>query len=504
MTLKRLLSSSQLILQAYSMGKFRLENISSYNVLILLIILSIALRFFTFFPTLIDHDESTYLVIAKEILKGKVLYSDVTDIKPVGIFYITAGYLKLFGDSIFGYRVFGAFIIALTAFFLYHTKINIGHTKNAALATGVIYIIYLSIWTQYGVPLNTEHFFNLFTSIALWLIFSLKKNWRFLVAGFVIGIGFLIKIVVLFDFAAFFLFLIISDGIDKKLNLKKLWVYLLSGLLFLIPFGLINLVYFKTGHFSDFYQINYEVFGNYPRQKDFLKAFIWIIDFIAKFLPISAFFFWALFSKQNHNRLLVKEKLFVSIWIIFCLISVLLPGKRFTHYLIQLMLPVSFLAGNIFNPGLRKPGILHFIFTPKVGYFLLGLFFIVNTFLHKKEYYDKTDCPREISNYLEKIKNKDDLIFTGNAQHIIYFLLDISPPTKYVHPSLLLVDEHYNTLEIDPELELQRIFNLEPEFVLIRNEVPDKIFPENLEENYMLINSMENCEVRIYQLKPDM
>ena len=65
---------------------------SEIYIFLILFILAFILRFFSFFPSVIDHDESTYLVIANEITKGKVLYADFTDIKPVGIFYITAAF----------------------------------------------------------------------------------------------------------------------------------------------------------------------------------------------------------------------------------------------------------------------------------------------------------------------------------------------------------------------------------------------------------------------------
>ncbi len=51
-------------------------------------ILSVALRFFSFFPSVLDHDESTYLEIAREMLEGKALYVDLIDIKPPGIFWL--------------------------------------------------------------------------------------------------------------------------------------------------------------------------------------------------------------------------------------------------------------------------------------------------------------------------------------------------------------------------------------------------------------------------------
>jgi hypothetical protein len=61
-------------------------------VVVLLILWSVILRFFSFFPAVISHDESTYLVIARGLLEGKTYFVDLIDTKPIGIFVL---YLSL-------------------------------------------------------------------------------------------------------------------------------------------------------------------------------------------------------------------------------------------------------------------------------------------------------------------------------------------------------------------------------------------------------------------------
>jgi len=53
---------------------------SSSKVFIFLFIITLIARFFTLFPLVIDHDESTYLVIANEWLKGFIPFKDYIDI----------------------------------------------------------------------------------------------------------------------------------------------------------------------------------------------------------------------------------------------------------------------------------------------------------------------------------------------------------------------------------------------------------------------------------------
>ena len=136
--------------------------------------LTLVLRFLSFFPTVINHDESTYLVIADSILSGATYLVDYVDVKPVGIFLLIAAHLLVFGKSIFVFRLMVAIIIAFSAFGLYLIQRKWGQSTKVALASAIIYVILNSLFTFYGVSPNTETFFNLFTVFGLLLILRKK------------------------------------------------------------------------------------------------------------------------------------------------------------------------------------------------------------------------------------------------------------------------------------------------------------------------------------------
>ena len=81
-----------------------MENPKPHIILIFFLTVSVGLRFFSFFPSVLDHDESTYLIIGRDILNGKILYTDVTDTKPVGIFLFYA-VLSFFSEALFSQNV---------------------------------------------------------------------------------------------------------------------------------------------------------------------------------------------------------------------------------------------------------------------------------------------------------------------------------------------------------------------------------------------------------------
>lgn len=171
----------------------RFTNRGPIFIILLYGLLAVILRFFSFFPSVIDHDESTYLEIARMILEGKMLYVDMIDIKPPGIFLILAGFQAVFGYSVFIMRLLVSLWIALTAFILYRSALLFIKDERASLAAGIIYIIFISTWSFYGISITPEIFFNLFTISALYVFIKKEKPTRYFWAGLLAGLGFMVK-----------------------------------------------------------------------------------------------------------------------------------------------------------------------------------------------------------------------------------------------------------------------------------------------------------------------
>ncbi|MBK6947126.1 MAG: hypothetical protein IPH16_02735 [Haliscomenobacter sp.] len=151
--------------------------------------LALALRFPTFFRSVIDHDESTYLVIADAVRNGAMYWVDVIDVKPVGIFWLLGALLEIVGRSVFWMRVIAALFLALTAFLLSETKLRLGSSLVAAFASGAIYLVLNSVFTFYGLSPNTETYFNLFTIAGFFLVLNVRNPWIFFLPGFFWGMG---------------------------------------------------------------------------------------------------------------------------------------------------------------------------------------------------------------------------------------------------------------------------------------------------------------------------
>ena len=468
------------------------------TVFLIFVIASVLLRFYSFFPGVIDHDESTYLIIGRDLAGGKQLYGDVIDTKPAGIFLIYAFFHYIFGYSIFFSRLFVAVVVAFTAYMIHLASYKLFNERTSGFAAGLIYIFYTSVWTQYGLSPNTEQFFNLATIIGFFFLLKNKK-WSYSLAGLCFGVGFIIKYLVLFDFVFLTAFFLVWELIQKKWKLKDIGFlkYLLAGIGFSLPFLLANL-YFSLGeNFDTFEYITYVLPFKYNKNPDNLKYIVLILDFIFRFLPLSFIFFYAIFSK---GRILKKYQLWLFLcWIAGVLIAMYLPGKSFDHYTIQLMVPFSLVAGLFFHPGIKPDKYSGFVFGRKYGFLFLVIFVIIVQVSGITGIISEKDRPRKVAEYLRTNMSPDDTIYLSNYKHIVYYLLKKECPTKYVHPTLLTNPEHARALGIDAKKEIEKIMEIRPTFIVVKNPYP--MMNELMGSDYSLLKTFFDGAVAVFRLK---
>lgn len=472
-----------------------LSNQRQSVIFLFFIIITTFLRITSFFPSVLDHDESTYMIIGRDILNGKSLYTDVTDTKPVGIFLFYAGLEFIFGSSIFMKRLVFSLLVGATAFFVFKVSKKFFNNRKVAFASGIIYIFYTSVWVYHGRSPNTELLFNFFTILGL--LFFLKKNFKnYFLGGLLMGIGFMVKYLVLFDFFAFMLFFFVIELRNReKTQLMKIFArYAIAGMAFLLPFGATNFYFWLGDNFQDFYFITYQLPLNYGSSPSMVRYLTMIVDFIGKFLPISVIVFYVILKRKKpmSNQL----KWFFAVWITAVLFAIYSPGKEFSHYTIQLMLPLSILGGLFFHPGFQKDRITSTLYSKKIGLSLLIVFILVIQFVGVKDDILEADTPHDVAHYISEEKNPDDVVYVSNYQQIVYYLLEQDSPTKFIHSNLLFT-ETIKAFNVDADKELRRIMNRSPEFVVVQknNEKIKKL----MGKNYRLIKEFEDGNVQIYR-----
>src|SRR5690606_3785011 len=315
--------------------------------------------------------------------------------------------------------------------------------------------------------LRVLHSFPTRRSSDLALLLFLKpktKAWVF--GGLLMGIGFIIKYLVLFDVVAFFLFFFVTDIVrDKKIiHRTEFWFrYILSGLAFLLPFALLNLWFWLDDPAHDFFYITYELPGNYGSNPSLKRYGVMLADFIGKFLPISFFLFYVIFKRNNFLK--GNLKWFFVVWIFSVLMAIYLPGKEFSHYTIQLMLPHSLIVGLLFHSEFRWDKYSSVVFSGKTGLVLLAVIVLVVQIISFTNEVLKPDYPREVAAAIQQELDAGEEVYVANYEQIIYYLLDLDSPTKFIHSNLLFTETH-KAFKINAEQELKRIMETFPEFVI--------------------------------------
>lgn len=452
--------------------------------------IAIALRLLSFFPSVINHDESTYIVISDALAKGQMYWVDIIDTKPIGVFLVFLLLQKIVGSSIFALRLVTTLIVGSTAYMLYRGKRNLGSSEAAARAAGVIFLFMCSIFTFYGVSPNTETFFVACTAAAFWALSGRLTFGRAVLAGLLLGVGFVIKYVVLFDAVALGM-LLLAQGARAGV----LWGRILGyGLGLALPFSLVALYYGQMGQLDTFLFYTFELSSRYPESAVWSDYIVATLDFFLRFFPVTILLVASLMRFP-----LFPGKWLGLIWSVLVLIVILLPGTFYGHYFIQLMLPVSLLAGEAFGPHRsRLPGWLRWFFRRVPGTVFIVLLVVLNWFFQKKDFLDRPDYPRRIAEYIAPRLEPDETIYLANTSHIAYHLLERTSPIRYVHPSLFWSEKHITALEVDVAAELARLQQADPAFIILKDDeriARRTAFMIYLEQHFTKVKEIDNIQI---------
>jgi len=186
------------------------------------------------------------------------------------------------------------------------------------------------------------------TVLGLFLVFSNQKEKPFLyfLAGLLLGLGFLLKLPALFDFLALMVFLLFFTG-GKIIKIGRKEILLVLG--YLLPFVFTCLFFWLKGILGLFLNSAIvQTFGYLSSWKTGSHVFS-LIALLKTDLAIKGtiilsllFLFWILRKK------LLPAALFVFIWLLFSLFGATLSGRPYPHYLVQIIPPLTLLAGLIF------------------------------------------------------------------------------------------------------------------------------------------------------------
>lgn len=437
-----------------------------YKWLLVLLTLAIIARWGSFFISVINHDESTYIVIADEMLRGELYLRDVVDTKPIGIFWIYAALIKLTGGSIIALRAAAATVVGLGGWGLFLAGRRATDSESVGGAAGVIYILICSLFTYYGVSPNTEIFFNVLTIAAVALSVAPRireggadPGWHWPVAGLLLGLAVIIKPFAAAEALAVGLFMVWFYGQRKAFGRMISSGLLLVGF-FALPLLFVYGYYHRLGLLDQLAFYTFDVSSAYPVDLPWYLRLKYMGDYLLRFSPFVILGAGALVQCRNLKR---KEGMKWGYYLLlqFILVTtvVLLTGKRFGHYQVQLHPVISLLAALWWLPGLT---VFQWLRTGKLRWvmpYIVGGFALLLGTAHYFTYAKKRDEPQQITDYLQDKLAPGETFFLLNGNQISYHLLKRPVPTPYVHSSLLFLDHHVRAFQVDELAEAARIID---------------------------------------------
>ncbi len=462
------------------------------------LLLSGATFFILRIPSLIEPywygDEGIYHVLGFGIRHGRLLYRDVWDNKPPLLYLIYA----FFNSDQFLIRFFSAVVGVLSLIVFFFLCKNLFKTnykkKYAAIPTIIFGLLFATPFIEGNIA-NAENFMLLSTLLASLIILKVlstkgarKINLLAFLAGLLLGISFLIKIVALFDFAflsALIIFAKTGDVLTLKIsNLKKeilkvSGTIILTWLGFFLPIFFTFFAFFVKGALTDFITASFSQNIGYVGYSNNL-----IIPQGLLIVKLIILFFFSILIYIKRKQMSTSS-IFILLWLSFSLFSAFFSQRPYTHYLLVLLPSFSLFIGLLlWDKKMRKAASVIFLVTiflssthftyygKTLSYYRNYLSFIAEkeSIFSYRSFFDKqTPGDYEISSYINRFSASSDSIFVWGNNAQVYILSKKLPPGRYT------VAYHMLSVKAHDETE-KALEKTKPKFIIIMQNVPDYPF----------------------------
>lgn len=336
--------------------------------LVLLGALTLLLRLPAFSRTVIDWDESVYALMARSLLEGHWPYTAVWDHKPPGLYALFALGQWVLGPTVQSFRLLAVAAATATSYLLFLYGRDALGNPSVGLLAGVFYVIF-SLQNG-GLATNAEILMAPLVVLGFYILIARSSmvqptsrspaRWV-LAAGLCFGLAIQIKTVAVFDLAAALLVTVVFGvrGWRPRQDLagrastraRHLWtlvLLLLAGAA--IPTLAVILVFTAGDHLGAYVQANFTANLAYARTASFsgtelLQSLIGqirqaLVLWVA--LPASLALAWML-RRSTHTVTL--DLAVLAVWFACAFAAVLLGGRYFWHYYLQVLPPLTLIAG---------------------------------------------------------------------------------------------------------------------------------------------------------------
>ena len=480
--------------------------------------LVLVLRGSTFFHSVENWDESLYLLMARSVLEGHPLYTEIWDHKPPGIFYLFALAQLVFGRSVVSIRILAWLAVTLSTLLLFLLGRRL-RSETTGLVAGVLYAAFSL--NDGGLASNVELFFTPLLLLALYLALSpapaelLDQPSRPLVLGLVSGLALQMKYIVVFDLAAFFLFLLVSFRRQNRgeSSGRLLRFIGLAGLGALVPLAVVATYFAASGHFAEYFDANFAANVRYVSEVGFdYRKLLWMLErriresfllWLGLGVAPAYLVFWRDLDRDTRRGLAAS-----LLWVVFAFFGICATRRLFAHYFLALTPPLCLIAALVISAAVEGN-------RSRMRTFLLLTLVLAGPLLRTVErpllqtaravrhhwflqdpLWD--DEPAQIAEYLRPRVAAGDYLYVADYHPILYYLLPVRLPTRFPLPPHLVEEQWKELTGFDTEAEVRNIFAKRPVYVIKAEEKHTpfyRILREELDRGYRLERNVGSVEL---------
>ena len=502
------------------------------------------LRFSTLFQSVINWDETVFLLMGRSLLRGEIPYTTVWEHSPMGTPVLFALAQALLGQSVLSIRILTWVAVTTECFLLYLLGSSIGVGEPASRSRGVeVGVIAGLLYAAFslnngGLSAHRELMLAPFVTLAIILFLSARagasgpariSSVRLLLIGLLLGFALQIKYLYVFEFIALWLIAMASllferrDGASGFLaEAVRYTVLLATG-----PVALVTLIgaYFASvGHFPDFLRTNFIAAAAYAQGESFsihlaLRKVLdqWYPNFLLWLSLILAPLY--LLVVRDVDRRERRNLIYLLIWAGCAFVGVCFSGRFFDHYWLEMLPPLCSIA------ALIVVGLLRAYARPAAIGYGLALALVLAGPLHATMFaplvsnagllYRHTfrgqaypvDTAARVSAYLNDRVGQVDSIYVVDYEPVVYYLVNAKAPTKFVFPLFLILESSQGVPGIDPLRELRVIMDKQPRYVVRVNppsrDLTNRAFAADVDSylraSYALETSIPGADARTTQ-----
>lgn len=433
-----------------------------------LLLLGLALRCSTFGDPNLHVDESFYLLVGREMQLGAIPYVDIWDRKPIGLFLIYYA-ITCLSAAVVTYQLVAAFFASVTAMIVNRIAQRWAGVQGGMLA-GASYLFMLGPLEGYGG--QSPVFYNALIAAAALLLFDSRPDlergepgWRVFLAMALAGLALTVKQTALFEAVFFGLVVAWFQLRSGAPALRSCGVLLACATLGAMPTVLSGLVYYRIGHWPEFWHAM--VTSNLAKAQAPLQAIAMnALRVVLRIYPLVAMSWLGLWITDREAIGTAGRRL-LALWVIVALFGVISVPNFYGHYLLPLLVPLAVTS----SIALGRRDIGAFLFGAVAAFCLV----LYNPF-------DRPERRRSIAAMDElawAIAAHDSggglLVF--DAPPYLYALANKRPLTPLSFPHHLNHARERNVSHLDTLQEARRILRGKPGVVAM------SAFPSNLPAN---------------------